>query len=117
MLPVIGAPCDRPPNHQYPGATPSPSFDPDLVYRKTQLPRWFGEDNRVMSLKPTYVGAGVVAAATVASIAAAPLAAADGADNAIADLQAQGYTVQINWVHGFDTEPLSVCTVTGINNP
>jgi hypothetical protein len=70
-----------------------------------------------MSLKPTYVGAVVVAAATVASIAAAPLAAADGADNAIADLQAQGYTVQINWVHGFDTEPLSVCTVTGINNP
>jgi hypothetical protein len=70
-----------------------------------------------MALKPTYAAALLAAAGTVASIAAAPIAAADGADDTIADLEAQGYTVQINWVHGFDTEPLSVCTVTGINNP
>jgi hypothetical protein len=70
-----------------------------------------------MARKPRNVAALLAAAGTVALIAAAPIAAAYGADNTIADLEAQGYTVQINWVHGFDTEPLWVCTVTGINNP
>ena len=25
--------------------------------------------------------------------------------------------MQINWVNGFDTKPLSDCSVTGVNNP
>lgn len=58
-----------------------------------------------------------------AAMAFAPLAVADPvagdgpADATIADLKAQGYNVEINWVTGFDTEPLSRCVVTSINNP
>ena len=71
-----------------------------------------------MSLRPSYIAALLVAGgATAASIAGAPLAAADGADDVIADLQGQGYLVQINWLTGYATEPLSICTVTGVNNP
>lgn len=54
----------------------------------------------------------------------APAAAADpsafggrAADTVVADLQAQGYNVSINWVTGFDTKPLSDCRVTHVNNP
>jgi hypothetical protein len=70
-----------------------------------------------MSFNPRYSAPLLVAAGAIASIAVAPIAAAYGADAIIDDLQAQGYTVQINWVSGFDTKPLSVCTVTAINNP
>lgn len=70
-----------------------------------------------MSFNPRYFAPLLVAAGAIASIAVGPIAAADGADAIIDDLQAQGYTVQINWVSGFDTKPLSVCTVTAINNP
>jgi hypothetical protein len=55
--------------------------------------------------------------AAAVALAAAPVAAAAGADATIADLEAQGYDVQINWVNGFDTKPLSTCTVTNVNNP
>jgi hypothetical protein len=61
-----------------------------------------------------------VAAAALSSAAAlvgAPGASAAGADAVITDLQAQGYIVHINWLTGFDTKPLSQCTVTNINNP
>ncbi|GLP73264.1 hypothetical protein TUM20983_03740 [Mycobacterium antarcticum] len=55
----------------------------------------------------------------------APLAAADpsflasgqSAEAAIDVLEAQGYNVQINWVSGFDTKPLSQCWITNVNNP
>ncbi len=57
--------------------------------------------------------AGLVASAIIA----APTASASGADAAIADLQAEGYVVQINWINGFDTKALSLCTVTNVNNP
>lgn len=71
-----------------------------------------------MLLKPTCFAPLLVAAGAVASIAAAPIAAADGSASAtIADLQAQGYDVQINWVRGASRVPLYYCTVTGINNP
>lgn len=56
-------------------------------------------------------------AGAVAALVAAPVANAAGADRAISDLQAQGYLVQINWVNGFDTKPLSQCTVTKVDNP
>ncbi|ORA38308.1 hypothetical protein BST13_06040 [Mycobacterium aquaticum] len=51
-----------------------------------------------------------------AALVTAPIASA-GADDVISDLEAQGYTVQINWTNGFDTKPLSECWVTGVNNP
>ncbi|MDF2848448.1 MAG: hypothetical protein K0R97_2430 [Oerskovia sp.] len=51
------------------------------------------------------------------AVVGAPSASASGADAIIADLQSQGYLVQINWINGYDTKPLSQCTVTGINNP
>jgi hypothetical protein len=41
----------------------------------------------------------------------------DSAESVVADLQAQGYNVQINWLNGYDTVPLSYCTVENINNP
>jgi hypothetical protein len=34
----------------------------------------------------------------------APLAGASGADAVIANLQSEGYDVQINWVNGFDSQ-------------
>jgi hypothetical protein len=75
-----------------------------------------------MSLKPLLL----VAAGAAASIAVAPIAAADwnppvaddgSASATIADLQAQGYSVQINWIRGTSRVPLSYCSVTGIHNP
>jgi protein-disulfide isomerase len=65
-------------------------------------------------------------AALAASIAAAPVAAADptwpvaGAESAAAtirDLQSQGYNVAINWVNGYSEDPLDWCTVSAIYNP
>jgi hypothetical protein len=70
-----------------------------------------------MSHKLSYAAVLLVVGGAAMSIAAAPIAAASGADSVIADLQAQGDDVQINWVNGFDTEPLSICTVTNVNNP
>jgi hypothetical protein len=49
--------------------------------------------------------------------AAAPLAHAHGADAVIADLQAEGYIVHINWINGFNTQQLPDCTVVRVNNP
>jgi hypothetical protein len=57
-----------------------------------------------------------VAGATLAG-AAAPVASAHGADAVIGDLQAEGYTVNINWINGFNTQQLSDCTVVRVNNP
>jgi hypothetical protein len=70
-----------------------------------------------MAFKSRPVVAALLAGgATVAALIGAPTAAADGADGTIADLQAQGYLVNINWINGA-SEPLAVCTVTGVNNP
>ncbi|KAA0097690.1 hypothetical protein CIW49_17780 [Mycolicibacterium sp. P1-18] len=57
------------------------------------------------------LGCAPLAAATPSSLSGRP------ADAVVADLQAQGYNVQINWTTGFDTKPLSDCRVTGVNNP
>lgn len=67
----------------------------------------------------------VVAACCTSMLVTTPTAAADPALDAnggsaqavIDDLEARGYLVQINWLNGFDTKPLSVCTVTGVNDP
>jgi len=39
------------------------------------------------------------------------------AQSVIDGLKAEGYNVVINWLTGYNTEPLSVCTVENINNP
>ena len=67
----------------------------------------------------------LVVAGTVASVAVAPVAAADptgvpeaGSESAsatIKDLRAQGFNVGINWVSGSPDIPLSECTVTDID--
>jgi hypothetical protein len=53
----------------------------------------------------------------VASVAAPPRAAADGADAVVTDLQAQGFLVQVNWLNGFNVAPLPLCTVAQIHDP
>jgi hypothetical protein len=69
---------------------------------------------------------GVPVLALAAALLAAPLAAADplsqtgegaSAADVIADLQDQGYDVQINWDRGVSSVPLSECWSTGVNNP
>jgi hypothetical protein len=53
-----------------------------------------------------------------AAVAVAPVAAAAGSASAvIEDLKSKGYNVQINWVSGYNTEPLDVCQATGVNIP
>ena len=70
--------------------------------------------------------ASMMAGAAIAWLAAAPVAVADpvepqaGSESAqavIDDLRGQGYNVEINWVSGVSSVPLSLCSVTGINNP
>jgi hypothetical protein len=39
------------------------------------------------------------------------------AQSVIDGLKADGYNVVINWLTGYDTEPLSVCTVSDVNDP
>jgi hypothetical protein len=52
-----------------------------------------------MSLKLKMITGGVATAGAAASIAFAPIAAADSVTNAIDDLENQGYDVQINWTN------------------
>jgi hypothetical protein len=79
----------------------------------------------VVSVKPGYLAPWLVAAGASAAIAGAPIAAADtvwpvaGAESAsdtIEDLQAEGFSVSINWLNGSPSVPLSECWVTGIHN-
>ncbi len=78
-----------------------------------------------MPIKSGYFAAPFVSAGVAASLAAAPVAAADsgvlpqpGSENAsdtINDLQSQGYNVQVNWVSGTPRVSLDQCWVNGIN--
>ena len=57
-------------------------------------------------------------AVTVAAPAMAePEDTGSSAQSVIDGLKAEGYNVNINWLTGYNTEPLSVCTVENINNP
>ena len=69
-----------------------------------------------MSIIPRYVAPVLALAAVGLSLSLAPIAASDGADAAIDDLQAQGYTVQINYLNGA-SEELSYCSVVNVNDP
>lgn len=69
-----------------------------------------------MSCKPRYVTVVLALAGLIVPIFVAPIASADGADATIADLEAQGYSVQINYVNGA-SETLPFCTVVNVNDP
>ena len=77
-----------------------------------------------MSLKLGLLAPGLLAAALslgYVPVAAAepvwPVAGAESAGATIDDLEAQGYDVQVNWVSGVSSVPLSWCKVTAIHNP
>src|SRR5882757_295784 len=57
------------------------------------------------------------AVALCAPATAEPEGTGESAQSVIDGLKAEGYNVDINWLTGYDTEPLSVCTVSNINNP
>jgi hypothetical protein len=69
-----------------------------------------------MPFKSWRVAAMIAACGGGAAIAFAPTASAAGADAVVADLQNQGYLVQINWINGA-TKELARCTVVNVNNP
>ena len=79
-----------------------------------------------MSLSPRWVASTSLVIVAAAWLAAAPIAGADpvepqagneSARDVIDDLRGQGYNVEINWVSGVSSVPLSLCSVTGVNNP
>ena len=57
------------------------------------------------------------AVALTATATAEPEDSGASAQSVIDGLKADGYNVVINWLTGYDTVPLSVCTVSNINNP
>jgi hypothetical protein len=67
-------------------------------------------------LTTTAAIAGILAAGSLALAATAQAAPLGGssADQAINDLKARGYNVQLN-LNGTRDEPLSACTVTGVS--
>ena len=67
-------------------------------------------------LAPLLVAVGG-ALALAAPATAEPEDMGGSAQSVIDGLKAEGYDVQINWLTGFDTEPLSVCIVTNVNTP
>ena len=70
-----------------------------------------------MSLGAKSVAVVLAVAGAALAGAGALLAHAHGADAVIADLQAEGSLVHINWVNGFNAQQLSDCTVIRVNNP
>ena len=67
-----------------------------------------------LGLAPLLVAIG--GALTIAAPATAePVDTGGSAQSVIDDLKSEGYDVQINWLTGFDTESLSVCTVSNVN--
>jgi hypothetical protein len=70
-----------------------------------------------VGLMPVLMAAAFVVAPSAAAEPGPPAQDGVSAADTIADLQEQGYDVQINWVRGISSEPLSECWTTGINNP
>lgn len=73
------------------------------------------------SIRPKLVLGVPLSAALAGFLGTVPPAAADptseSADAVMAHLTDQGYDVQINWVGGKSSMPLTECRVTGIHNP
>ena len=66
--------------------------------------------------------AAAMLAAGAAALTGAPTAFADpsldqSAAAVIAQLTDEGYNVEINWVSGVSSRPLSECSVLGVHNP
>jgi hypothetical protein len=60
----------------------------------------------------------VIGAMMLAPVASAePVDSRGSAQSVIDDLKADGYNVVINWLTGYDTVPLAVCTVESVANP
>jgi hypothetical protein len=76
---------------------------------------------RSMSFAPRCLAAlSIALGGTVALCAPAtaePEDTGESAQSVIDGLKAEGYNVDINWLTGYSTEPLSVCTVQNVNNP
>ncbi|MGX9791126.1 hypothetical protein [Mycobacterium sp. MMS18-G62] len=79
-----------------------------------------------MTTKSTDVIAWLIVAGAAMAIATAPIAAASTdlptpgagpASEAIDQLQAQGFTVSINWLEGHPNVPLRECHITSVNDP
>lgn len=79
-----------------------------------------------ITCKSATVATWFVCAGAAASIAIAPVAGADdvfptaGSESAsatVADLEAQGYQVVVDFLQGHPNVPLSECRVNGIDNP
>lgn len=78
---------------------------------------WPGTGRIMEPMKPVRALLGLTAVGVGAAVAGAPPAGASGADTVITQLEADGYIVNINWVNGYNTTPLSSCTVVQVNNP
>jgi hypothetical protein len=76
-------------------------------------------DNHAMTSKARSIAMtfAVAATALAGTGVVAPLAHANGADSVIRDLEAEGYTVRINWLNGARTSLLPRCSVLRVNNP
>lgn len=62
--------------------------------------------------------ASVLASEGLAVVAhAEPEVGAESAEAIIDRLRAEGYTVEINWIGGQSTTPLSECSVSAVHNP
>ena len=60
----------------------------------------------------------VSGAMMLASAASAEPVDSGGSGQSVVDeLKAKGYNVVINWLTGYDTVPLAVCTVESVDNP
>lgn len=71
----------------------------------------------VKAFSPLVLCCAGILAASAPQAGADPTAGEQSADAVISDLEDQGYNVEINWVGGVSTTPLSECSVKGIHNP
>jgi hypothetical protein len=69
---------------------------------------------RFLAVSLVVAGGAVMLAAPAT---AEPTDTGESAESVIDRLKADGYNVVINWLTGYDTVPLSVCTVQDVNNP
>jgi hypothetical protein len=77
-------------------------------------PLWHGKETSMTKLAITTLAATGIAAATLALAAPAAPSSGESAQDTIAQLQSEGYTVKIDRV---GSGPLSACKVTDVRNP
>jgi hypothetical protein len=72
---------------------------------------------RAAALAPLAAVLALVGAPESAANPVFPAPGSGSAETVIDELTAQGYNVQINWVSGVSSRPLSECRVLAIHNP